>query len=350
MTELVTVNGQAVDLSRTSLPTLGYTVMMSFRDVEVTRGQLAQMMEDAGLAEYVPDDPTSKATLRLAVGKWVAKKLGSRLGAEVGKRIGIKVVNSSDNRILTYVVTVEQSDRKRLSIALNTEMRVFLWKATDEIRVTLTSTGGTDDDVREEVALTNELGAIWKELRGTLASRTVRELLCDLCMAEGGIREYPGAAIFFLPNAREQVVMGLRQLGAALVAAKQDVTIKLRPLVNDALAREEMAASAQDALLDEIDVLRDEIGKSATRQNGARTDTIVKRLQDVAALRAKVQEYADLLDLRTERLDGELGDLETRARAITTADAVRAAREAEAPTQLVIPAGLADDTREERED
>lgn len=345
-----TDTGHTVDLEETSLPVLGHTVMMAFRDVEVSHTDLVAIMGEVGLGKYAPKrPPSSKATLLLAVQKWARGRARSRSGEDAASRVGVKTVNSSDGEWIAYLLTVEESDRRQLAIRLDTDVRILLNKATDEMIVTLTSAGGTAEDIADEAALNRELRAVWAGLRDTIASRTVRELLCDLCVAEKGVRMYPGAAVFFLPISKEPITMGLRSLAAELRRKNQDLTLRVYPHINDSLAREEMTETAQASLMAEIETLRDEIGKSEGRENGARAKTIAKRLTEVEAMRAKVAEYAELLDMRDDRemLDDELDRLAERCGRITTNDDIRAQRESEAPAQLPMATGA--DVRDERE-
>lgn len=339
--------GHTVDLEAVTLPVLGYTVNMAFRDVQVSHTDLVAIMAEVGLGKYAPaKPPSSKATLLLAVQRWAKGRARGRNGTEVASRVGVKTINSSDNDWVAYLLTVEEADRKQLAIRLDTDVRILLNKQTDEMVVTLRG-AGSRQDVEDEALLNRELRAVWEGLRDTIASRTVRELLCDLCVAEKGVRMMPGAASFFLPVSKQAVVMGLRALAAELRRRDQDLTLRVYGHVNDDLAREEMTDTARAALMGEIEGLAEQIGKSEGRENGARAGTIAKRLAEVDAMRAKVSEYAELLDMRDDReqLDDELDRLAERCGRITTATELREGREEGAAVQLNM---AIDETRDER--
>jgi hypothetical protein len=328
-------------------PLLGYTVIASLDAVAVRHDDLRQLLVSLGLERYLLGLPEARTALRRALRAWLTDLAGSaadRAGLGSGQdevevdhrtRQLIREIVAPRTPVLTLALVAENIDLSQLGLSYLTNVRVFYDRSTGQLYLTTTPIGRFDpfqlalaSSARDQ-ALLERLRPFWeyyRELHVTSdLGRMVQAIIAD--MDATALR--PGGGVSFVPYQQRAALQRLKDLiERRLPAPPGEVntsTLLHLPVIDRPATRAHMARVVHQALLGEVAALQKDLERfieqaQSTTEKGrpakVRPATIVNRLAEYRAMRAKIELYGEILGARQQQALQALGQLQHTARTL----------------------------------
>lgn len=327
-------------------PLLGYTVVASLGAVAVQHDRLRHVLAALGFEQYLPGTPEPRTALRRAMRAWLkelagpaAKELGLEAEDDDGahrKRQLIREIVSPHTPVLTFALVAEDVDLSQLGLSYLTNVRVFYDRSTDQLYLTTTPVGQFDPMLlrlassARDLDLLERLRPLWDLYRVLHAAadlgRMVQAIIADL--EATALR--PGGGVSFVPYRHRDALQRLKALVEQALPAEScesgiPGTLVHIPVIDRPATRAHMARVVHQALLGEVGTMQKELER-LIEQAQARTDkgqpgkvrqsTVLHRLADYRAMRAKVELYGEILGARQQEALQVLGQLQHTARTL----------------------------------
>lgn len=324
---------EEVEQSTADLPLVGYTVFWRLGGIKVSHGALKEALDATGFGSYLPDPPTARIALRRAIVDWIGERAAAGAGpalladeaeADDGptmQRALLRVINQKGSEWLAFALVAEDVDFRKLGLRHGTSLRIILHKKTRTMLCTTTSNGVVEAGA-ESAQITRELGPHWDHYKDLLLSGDLSRMMRNIVAGIGAISLRKEGGLYFVPVAERDALERLRTLLAALPSTSSHGSyLCAMGVINRAQARRQLAAAVHQSFIDELGVLRTDLQRFTDAKNGTvKQETITERLATYKRIKAKVQTYADLLEMQQERIVSELDDLTALARAVVMQD------------------------------
>lgn len=324
---------EEIEKSTADLPLIGYTAFWRLGGIRVRHGELKAALAAAGFGSYLPDPPTARIALRRAIVDWIGARAAAGEGpalvadeAEAAEgpttqRALLRVINQKGSEWLAFALVAEDVDFRKLGLHHGTSLRIILHKKTRTMYCT-TTTNGVVEAGEESKQITRELGPHWDQYKDLLLSGDLSRMMRNIIGGMGAISLRREGGLYFVPVAERDALERLRGLLAALPSTSKEGTyLCAMGVIDRAQARRQLAAAVHQSFIDELGVLRTDLQRFTDAKTGTvKPETISERLASYKRIKAKVQTYADLLEMQQERIVSELDDLTALARTVVMQD------------------------------
>jgi hypothetical protein len=324
-----------IEESSAEFPILGYTVIASLKGVEVKHDELLQALTALGFGSFMPPVREPGTTLRRAMSRWLKSLMHngtSPFSAEEEdedkkiKRL-IREITSRRRNTLTLALVTEDIDLAEYGLSYLTDLRVFYNKDTEELSLTTTPTGSyrAESMTTQEKALLAELLPFWQTYKDTHISGDLSRMVTGIIESMQATKMRTGGGIYFVPYARREDLTRLKQLLEGLPSGEEENTSTLLhlPVVDTKTTKSQMAQIAHRSFMDEVTALqkhlhtfieRAEEAQEKGKQARISTESMLLRLEEYKAMKAKAQLYNQVLDMRQQEILTNLEGLQETAR------------------------------------
>ncbi len=330
-------------------PLLGYTVVPSLKGIEVEQAKALQILTPLGFAHFLPGLPETATCLRRAVRAWMKEIAKVDLGIDADDKILLRdITRSSRSQILALALVTENSDLNSWGLSYLINLRVFYHKQTDILSLTRTGSGQSLNTAQQDQDLLKELEPHWQYYRTCYTAADLGRMVSRIIDSLGAFAMRKGGGAYNVPYQKRDELQTLKDLiELELPAAPGETngrTLATIPVIDRPKTKQQMSQLAHRSFMGDLLTLQkdlqrfiDQAQKVTTSKKGrvkhgkVKTESMIARLADYQAMKAKIQLYHDTLGLRQEELLASLDQLSTTARSLmeTAADAMAADLEAE---------------------
>ena len=345
-------------------PMLGYTVVPSLKGIEVEQAKALQILTPLGFAHFLPGLPETATCLRRAVRAWMKRLAKVDLGIDADDKILLRdITRSSRSQILALALVTENSDLNSWGLSYLINLRVFYHKQTDILSLTRTGSGQSLITAQQDQDLLKELEPYWQYYRTCYTAADLGRMVSRIIDSLGAFAMRKGGGAYNVPYQKRDELQTLKDLiELELPAAPGETngsTLAAIPVIDRPKTKQQMSQLAHRSFMGDLITLQkdlqrfiDQAQKVTTSKKGkvkhgkVKTESMIARLADYQAMKAKIQLYHDTLGLRQEELLASLDQLSTTARSLmeTAAEAMAADLEAKGAPQEAEEATEQDDT------
>ncbi len=345
-------------------PLLGYTVVPSLKGIEVEQAKALQILTPLGFAHFLPGLPETATCLRRAVRAWMKEIAKVDLGIDADDKILLRdITRSSRSQILALALVTENSDLNSWGLSYLINLRVFYHKQTDILSLTRTGSGQSLSTAQQDQNLLKELEPHWQYYRTCYTAADLGRMVSRIIDSLGAFAMRKGGGAYNVPYQKRGELQTLKDLiELELPAAPGETngsTLAAIPVIDRPKTKQQMSQLAHRSFMGDLLTLQkdlqrfiDQAQKVTTSKKGkvkhgkVKTESMIARLADYQAMKAKIQLYHDTLGLRQEELLASLDQLSTTARGLmeTAAEAMAADLEVEDAQQEAEEATEQDDT------
>src|SRR6266540_2530978 len=324
-----------VEASTSQLPLIGYTVFWRLAGIRVSHPGLERALQKTGFDKYLPDPPTPRVALRRALAEWIKTKQritrNLRLqqdGEEQDENDGgrrrtlIRVINRAGSEHLVYALVAEDIDFGMLGLSYGTALRILLHKKTGEMICT-TDAEGVIDAQRESQQVTDELMPYWRQYRDLFIERDLSEMMREIVAGMNAVSLRQAGGVYFVPASERDSLFRLRRLIADIPqVADLDPFVCALGVPDAVEAKRGLSKAVHAGLLDEISLLRGDLGRLSESGDRLREKTIAQRMVMYKRLKAKAEMYRELLGMREDEVRVGIAALEREALNLLAEDVV----------------------------
>lgn len=345
-------------------PLLGYTVVPSLKGIEVEQAKALQILTPLGFAHFLPGLPETATCLRRAVRAWMKEIAKVDLGIDADDKILLRdITRSSRSQILALALVTENSDLNSWGLSYLINLRVFYHKQTDILSLTRTGSGQSLSTAQQDQDLLKELEPHWQYYRTCYTAADLGRMVSRIIDSLGAFAMRKGGGAYNVPYQKRDELQTLKDLiELELPAAPGETngsTLAAIPVIDRPKTKQQMSQLAHRSFMADLLTLQkdlqrfiDQAQKVTTSKKGkvkhgkVKTESMIARLADYQAMKAKIQLYHDTLGLRQEELLASLDHLSTTARSLmeTAAEAMAADLEAKGAQQEADEATEQDNT------
>ena len=349
-------------------PLLGYTVVPSLKGIEVEQAKALQILTPLGFAHFLPGLPETATCLRRAVRAWMKEIAKVDLGIDADDKILLRdITRSSRSQILALALVTENSDLNSWGLSYLINLRVFYHKQTDILSLTRTGSGQSLSTAQQDQDLLKELEPHWQYYRTCYTAADLGRMVSRIIDSLGAFAMRKGGGAYNVPYQKRDELQTLKDLieleHPAAPGESNGSTLASIPVIDRPKTKQQMSQLAHRSFMGDLLTLQkdlqrfiDQAQKVTTSKKGkvkhgkVKTESMIARLADYQAMKAKIQLYHDTLGLRQEELLASLDQLSVTARSLMEAaaeamagelEADGAPQEADEPTDQV---GPTDDT------
>jgi hypothetical protein len=348
-------------------PLLGYTVVPSLKGIEVEQAKALQILTPLGFAHFLPGLPETATCLRRAVRAWMKEIAKVDLGIDADDKILLRdITRSSRSQILALALVTENSDLNSWGLSYLINLRVFYHKQTDILSLTRTGSGQSLSTAQQDQDLLKELEPHWQYYRTCYTAADLGRMVSRIIDSLGAFAMRKGGGAYNVPYQKRDELQTLKDLiELELPAAPGETngsTLAAIPVIDRPKTKQQMSQLAHRSFMGDLLTLQkdlqrfiDQAQKVTTSKKGkikhgkVKTESMIARLADYQAMKAKIQLYHDTLGLRQEELLASLDQLSTTARSLmeTAAEAMAADLEAKDAQQEADEATEQDNTTDD---
>jgi hypothetical protein len=323
-----------LEASTAQLPLVGYTVFWRLAGLRVTHAALAQALQHAGFAPYLPDPPTPRVALRRALAAWLRTQQLTRQAArraapatlpvlaepedEGQRRTLIRVINRAGDAHLVFALVAEDVDFPVLGLHYGTALRILLHKQTGAMICT-TAAEGEIAAQRESQHVAAALQPYWEQYRTLHLADDLAQLLRGIL---GGLQAVPlrqAGGVYFVSRTCQEPLERLRELLSGLPHDPEQAPFLCALGVPDVReTRRSLGRAVHAGLLDELKGLERDLAELQQQAGQVRAQTVTQRLLTYRRMKEKANLYRELLACQQGEIQGALGVLETAAQQLLT--------------------------------
>lgn len=360
----------AIERATPEFPLLGWHVMYRISRVAIPVADLETLLDHHGFGAFKPQLPPPRIALGRAVAAWVdqvaahgtVQAVRSLDGqgdededdsARPRQQLIREVPTKRGTEWLVFALVDEAADVAELSLTYGTALRILLHTQHGHLVCTTTSRGlvelpsrtatqrrtAATEDSHEAAAqvlaeseaaagpegalLTRQLRPLWDHYRQLVMSNEVSRLIRQIIASMQSVAVRGRGGVYFVPYRELDTLERLNRLIADLPTLAVPAASERRPflyatgVIDRPAAKRSLAVALHAGMMDEVDAAAKKLARFTAMEAGTvRQATIVERVQDVRAVRAKAAAYADLLGLQHERVTTALATLEAHALAV----------------------------------
>jgi hypothetical protein len=332
-----------LEKSSDELPLLGYTVLWRLSGVQVTHAELEAAMTIAGFEAYMPTPPSPALALDRAIRAWIKEKAQAGVMAPMGSlgsatsevdedvagsgkktRSLLRKINYAKSEWLIFNLILEDVDLKALGLDHGSLYRIFLNKKDNRLRVTRTAKGiVSGEEIDEDISLPHVTAGIrehWNNYRDVYLPADLGHMLkTTLKFALGATSLRAEGGVYFVPESKYSQLEALRRMVMSWPAPEGKTNksfILALPVVDGPAARKSLAVATHQAFEDELSVMANYLQSFLDRATSSkiREASVTELLAQYKEIKARAEIYADLLDMRQERLVETIEELKNKAR------------------------------------
>lgn len=324
-----------LEASTSQLPLIGYTVFWRLAGIRVSHPDLECALLTTGFSDHLPDPPTPRVALRRALEAWVKDKQRAMQTAHAAnqpdeepntdesagnQRTLIRVINRAGSEHLVYALIAEDIDFSLLGLSYGTALRILLHKKTGAMICT-TEAAGVIDAQHESQRVADELAPYWQQYRDLFIARDLSQMMRGIIDGMNAIPLRRAGGVYFVPQSEREPLTRLRTMLADIPQLPELQPFVCTLGVPDAVeTRRSLTKAVHAGLLDEINTLHRDLHQLGAGGERVREKTITQRLALYQRLRAKAGIYQELLGTQQDQVRAAIGELETEARQLLTAD------------------------------
>src|SRR5579883_836923 len=307
---------QTIDLERDTIeteeevgfPLLGYTAVASLKGIEVEQATALNILTPLGLSHYLPGLPEASTVLSRAVRRWMRELAKGDLGVAEEEKILLRNVTKGKSETLVLALVVESSDLAQWGLSYLVNLRILLDKQTGILKLTRTGSGQNVAMTQQDEDLLKTLEPHWHYFQtvytsadlGRMVTRIIADMDASSMRAEGGA--------YFVPYQNLAKLQQLKDLiETKLPAAPGGVNsshLSAFPVIDRPKTKKEMSQLSHRSFLAEVEALQKDLqrfveqAQSKTKKGKpgrVKQQSIVARLADYQAVKAKVQLYNEVL-------------------------------------------------------
>lgn len=261
---------------------MGDLVWWALADARIERAQLERNWTGAGLApELLPEPPTAEKALKTAV-----------RDVQVGQQGRLIRLGKEEEHEIVYAI-VRETRHDDGSVSFAQEARVLL----DRKAGVLSNDNASHD-------LVSAIEAAFVALRTTHTPDDVRRSMLRVLELAAAVSLRGHGGIYWVP---QKFAMQVRRLQSAVEQIGTSKVYVL-PVHRSPDSERTLAVVARGALEEELSALQSEMA-SFLEAPPERATTLVRRIDAFEALRARAALYRDILKVRVDDLDEQLGKL-----------------------------------------
>ncbi len=324
-----------IEESSAEFPLLGYTVIASVKGIEVKHDALLQALTPLGFGSFLPPVREPGTMLRRAMSRWLKSLIHNNTSPwgeeeeDEDKKIKrlIREIASRRRNTLTLALVTEDIDLAEYGLSYLTDLRLFYNKGTGELSLTTTPTGShrPESMTVQEKALLAELLPFWNTYKDTHIAGDLSRMTTAIIESMQTTKMRPGGGIYFVPYARREDLARLKQLLEELPSGEEENTSTLLhiPVVDTKTTKAQMAQMAHRSFMAEVAALqknlhtfieRSEEAQEKGKQTRISTESMLVRLEEYKAMKAKAHLYTQVLDMRQQEILTNLDSLQETAR------------------------------------
>src|SRR5262249_35604876 len=261
-----------VEASTSQFPLIGYTVFWRLAGIRVSHPDLERALQATSFDKYLPDPPTPRVALRRALAEWI---------------------------------------RAKQRIARNWQLQM----------ICTTDAEGVIDAQRESQQVTDELMPYWRKYRDLFIARDLSEMMREIIDGMNAVSLRQAGGVYFVPANERDSLLRLRQLidDIPQVTGLDPFVCALG--VPDAVeAKRGLSKAVHAGLLDEVNSLRGDLGRSSKSGDRLGEKTIAQRLVIYKRLKAKAEMYQDMLGIQQDQVRAGIAELDREALNLISAD------------------------------
>lgn len=256
----------------------------------------------------------------------------SDIGVDEEEKIMLRNVTKGASQILVLALVVESSDLLQWGLSYLVNLRVLLDKQTGTLTLTRTSSGVNVSMTQDDEDLLKSLEPHWQYYQTIYTSADLGRMVKSVIAGMDASAMRPEGGTYFIPYKNLAQLQQLKDLiEIQLPAAPGGVNtsrVSAFPIIDRPKTKREMSQLSHKSFMAEIDALKKDLQRfveqatSKTKKGKPgriRQDSIVARLADYQAVKAKVALYNEVLGMRQEEILAGLETLQKTARSLIDA-------------------------------
>jgi hypothetical protein len=317
------------------LELLGYTVIASLDSrTEISHPDLLQLTTPLGFGGYAPPQVEPNTYIKRAIMAWLKELAKGENGIsleeeEEGRKAKslVRQIKTPDKQVIILALVKENINLEELGLEYLTNLRVFFVRpkphTEDEgiLTLTLTPSGQTDPrtyyPTQKEQDLLDSLQRHVTYYKGVYKSLELRRMINQIIEGMQSTNMRPNGGVSFIPYFKRDTLVLLKQLMEGLQRQPGgDKTSLLHiPIIDEENSKRQLAGASHDAFMQRVVAHKEAMTRfvAQNRKRGIRLDNMQARIADYQELRAQLDVYTGLLDVRLDEVRVEVDTLERQA-------------------------------------
>lgn len=329
-TEEVKLSGEG------GLELLGYTVIAGVDSkIEVSHEDLLSLTTPLGFGSHTPPQVEPNTYIKRAMVSWLKELAqGGTLNPfeedeEEGRKPKslVRQIKTPDRQTIILALVKENINLAELGLEYLTNLRVFYIRPkphSDEpghLTLTLTPSGQTDPrsyiPTLEEEQLLDSLRRHVTHYQSTYKSLELRRMIVSIIESMQSTNMRPKGGVYFVPSFKRDQLVALKQLMEELQAKPggEKTTLLHIPVIDEENSKRQLAGASHDAFMQKVSAYKEAMIRfvAQNRKRGIRLDNMQVKLAEYQDLKAQLEVYTGLLDVRLDEVKAEVEVLEQQA-------------------------------------
>lgn len=316
-------------------PLLGYTTVATLKDIEIQEADLLTLLVSLGMIQYMPGLPKTVTVLQRAVRRWLHEISKADIGIAEDEKILLRKIGGGKGEIIAFGLVVESRDLTEWGLDYLTNLRIFYDEATDSLALRCSSAGQDYQRMTgPDLALLSQIDPHWQYYKKLYTAADLTRMVQDIIADMDAANLKHSSGTYFVPVDKLAELQQMKELiEEKLPSTLGDVhksSLSAFPMIDRPSTKKQLSNLAYNSLIADIEALEKNLSRfseqkeSTTPKRGkpatVRKETVLERLRQYKAMKAKVMLYNEKMGIRQDELISRLATLEKAARSLVDMD------------------------------